>query len=59
VVTTRDPEEPEKFFTNVVFDSLEAVEDQLLEAIVFLENNPTIVQSITEFKWIVNALTKN
>ena len=49
----------EKFFTNLVFDSLAAVEDQLVEAIVFLENNPTMVQSITGFKWIVNALTKN
>jgi transposase len=49
----------EKFFPNVVFGSLEAVEDQLVEAIVFLEKNPTIVQSITGFKWIVNALMKN
>jgi hypothetical protein len=49
----------EKFFSNLVFDSLKAVEDQLIEAILFLENNPAIVQSITGFKWIVNTLVKS
>jgi len=46
----------EKFFANVVFDSLEAVEDHLIEALLFMENNPSIVQSITGFKWIVDVL---
>lgn len=49
----------EKFFPNLVFESLEAVEDQLIEAILFLEKNPTIVKSITGFKWIVHALLKS
>jgi transposase len=49
----------EKFFANLVFDSLEAVEDQLMEALIFMENNPFIVQSITGFKWIVDALLKS
>ena len=46
----------DKFFANVVFDSLEAVEDHLIEALLFMENNPSIVQSITGFKWIVEVL---
>lgn len=46
----------EKFFPNLVFDSLDAVEDQLIKALLFLENNPTLVQSITGFKWIVKTL---
>ncbi len=46
----------EKFFPNLVFDSLDAVEEKLVEAIVHLENNPQIVRSITGFKWIVNTL---
>jgi transposase len=48
----------EKFFANLVFDSLEAVENKLVEAILHLENNPTTVQSITGFRWIVKTLTK-
>ena len=46
----------EKFFPNLVFDSLEAVEEKLIESTLHFEKNPKIVQSITGFKWIVKAL---
>lgn len=49
----------EKFFPNIVFESLDAVEEQLIEALLFLEKNPATVQSITGFKWIVNTLVEN
>ncbi len=43
----------EKFFPNLVFDSMQAVEDKIIEACVFYQNNPQIVQSITGFNWII------
>jgi hypothetical protein len=46
----------EKFFGNVVFNSMDAVEDKLVEASLFYENNPETVKSITGFNWIVNTL---
>lgn len=46
----------EKFFANLMFDSLDAVETRLAEAMVHLEQHPDIVQSITGFEWIVDAL---
>lgn len=44
----------EKFFKNYVFNSMDAVEEKLIEALCHLENNPELVKSITGFKWIVN-----
>jgi len=44
----------EKFFQNLVFDSLDALEDRLASACNFYEQHPKIVQSITGWKWIVN-----
>lgn len=44
----------EKWFTNLVFDSLDAVEDCLVEALATLERDTHRVQSITGFDWIVN-----
>jgi transposase len=44
----------EKWFTNLVFDSLDAVEDRLVEALATLERNTPHIQSITGFDWIVN-----
>lgn len=35
----------EKFFLNRVFDSMDAVEEKLVEAALHFENNPKIVQS--------------
>lgn len=49
----------EKFFHNLVFDSQKALEDQLTSACNFYEQNPSIVQSIAGWKWIVkNTLKK-
>lgn len=42
----------EKFFTNLVFDSLDAVMDKLEEAMIFYQQSPQIVKSITGFNWI-------
>ncbi len=45
----------EKFFPNLVFDSMGAVETKLIEACVFYENNPEIIQSMAGWKWIINS----
>ena len=42
----------EKFFTNLMFDSMDAVEDKLEEAMIYYDKNKEIVKSITGFKWI-------
>ena len=42
----------EKFFTNLVFDSMDAVEDKLEEAMIYYDKNKDIVKSITGFSWI-------
>ena len=46
----------EKWFTNEVFNSLEAVEDRLVEALVALEDDKALVASTTGFDWIINCL---
>ena len=46
----------EKWFTNEVFNSMEAVEDRLVEALVALENDREFVASTTGFDWIINCL---
>ena len=46
----------ENWFQNKTFNSLDAVEDTLVEALVSLENDQTRVQSLTGFGWIVNNL---
>lgn len=48
----------EKFFGNAVFKNLNGVEDKLVEAALFYENNPQIVESITGWSWIVEAMDK-
>jgi len=48
----------EKFFGNAVFKSLKGVEDKLVEAALFYENNPQIVESIAGFDWIIDAMDK-
>jgi len=45
----------EKWFTNLVFDSLDAVENHLAEALRSLEQNQEKVKSLTGFDWIVNC----
>jgi transposase len=44
----------EKWFPNLVFDSLTGVADRLVEALAALENNPRQVSQITGFDWIVS-----
>jgi transposase len=44
----------EKWFPNLVFDSLTAVADWLVESLAALENNPHRVAQITGFEWIVS-----
>lgn len=46
----------EKFFGNYAFNSMDAVEEKLIEASLFYENNPKVVNSITGFDWVVNSL---
>ena len=57
----RDPEWEElreKYFHNKAFDSLDALEDQLLVGLVALEQDRPRVQSIVAWDWIINALMK-
>lgn len=44
----------EKFFKNTVFDSMQAVEDQLATACNFYESNPDVVHSFSSWNWIIN-----
>lgn len=45
----------EKWFTNEVFDSLDGVEDRLVEALAALERDQKLVASTTGFDWIINC----
>jgi len=50
----------EKFFCNTVFDSMNAVENQIVEAANFYEKNPQITKSTADWDWIINSyLTYN
>ena len=44
----------EKWFPNLVFKSIEDVENTLVQALVVLENDRDRTQSITGFDWIVS-----
>jgi transposase len=46
----------EKWFPNLVFKSMQAVEDTLEEALLALENDNKRTQSIAGFQWIVSIL---
>lgn len=46
----------EKFFANLVFDSIAAVEDQLFDALSFMNSHKKTVQAFTGFDWIVTNL---
>jgi hypothetical protein len=41
-----------------VFDSLEALEDQLCSALRYMENNPGVIRSIVAWSWIIEAVKK-
>ena len=45
----------EKWFTNLVFDSLTAIENHLAEALRTLELNQDKIRSLTSFDWIINC----
>jgi putative transposase len=44
----------EKGFKNEVFNTLKFVEDRLCDTLTLLEDNPSTVQSITGWPWIVS-----
>lgn len=46
----------EKWFNNYTFDSLNAVEDRLMDSLVSLENNKPLIQSTTGFDWIISII---
>ena len=45
----------EKFFKNLVFDSMDAVEKKLIKACNFYENNTEIIKSMAGWKWIIRS----
>jgi len=46
----------EKYFHNLTFDCIGAVEDRLEEGLRDLENNKPLVQSTTGFNWIIKGV---
>jgi transposase len=46
----------ENWFPNKTFNSLDAVEDTLVEALLSLEMDNARVQSLTGFKWIIDNI---
>lgn len=46
----------EKWFGNQIFDSMDDVENRLIEAIRTLEQSKDIIKSIACFPWILNAI---
>jgi transposase len=47
----------EKYFYNRVFDSLDALEDNLVQGLNALENNAKTVQSICNWGWIISVIS--
>ena len=43
----------ENWFSNAVFNSLDAVEDTLVDALVYLEKDTQKVFALTGFDWII------
>ena len=46
----------EKFFANIVFESMDAAENKISEACLHYEENTETVRSITAFPWIADNL---
>lgn len=46
----------EKFFPNVVYDSMEALEEQLCKALKTMKKKRSYTQSLCGFSWIVNCI---
>jgi transposase len=47
----------EKYFHNKAFDSLDALEDQLVQGLQHLEQHPEVVKSIAGWSWILNSIS--
>jgi transposase len=47
----------EKYFHNEAFDSLEALEAQLVSGLRYLEQRPQVVKSIVAWDWILNSVS--
>jgi hypothetical protein len=45
----------EKFFGNLVFAGMDALEEQLLSGLIHLEEHPEITKSISNWPWIINT----
>ena len=48
----------EKCFHNKVFNSINALEDDLAMGLLAMENTPSVIQSIALWPWIIDALSK-
>jgi len=48
----------EKWFVNLVFESLDDVENLLVEALATLENDAKRVYNLTAFEWIISVALK-
>jgi hypothetical protein len=48
----------EKFFGNVVFDGMDALEGRLVQGLRHLERHPEAVGSIVAWSWIIKAIPK-
>lgn len=48
----------EKFFHNCVFQDMDAVEQQIVKGLLWLEERPEAVRSLTEFPWIRDGLER-
>jgi len=46
----------EKWFNNRTFDSMNAVEDQMVTALLTLEADSKRIQDMSQFPWIMNAI---
>jgi transposase len=49
----------EKYFHNQAFDSLDALEEQLLEGLPYLEQSHHAVKSIASLDWILNCVSNS
>ena len=47
----------EKYFHNQAFDSMDALEEQLLVGLRYLERSPDIVKSISAWDWILSSVS--
>jgi hypothetical protein len=47
----------EKYFHNEAFDSMDALEQQLVEGLLYLERHPDVVKSIAGWDWILNLVS--